>query len=52
MFSIEPRVGRDCSGVCGDGDVIVSEKPSSSSIVMLLSAAPVSSQGKRKLSTG
>ena len=51
-FSIERRAARGCSGCCGAGDVIVSEKPPSLSIMMEFSADPISSQGNRKSSTG
>ena len=51
---IERRAGRGsiAGGCCGTGGVIVSENPSSSSIVMGFSTDPSSSQGKRKSSTG
>ena len=55
-MSIERRAGRGsiAGGCCGGvfWGVIVSEKPSSSSIVMWFSADPASSHGKRKSSTG
>ena len=55
-FSIERRAGRGsiAYGCCGGvfSGVIVSEKPSSSSIVIGFSADPASYQGKRKSSTG
>ena len=52
-FYIERRDGRGSltGGCCGAGGVIVSEKPSSSSIVMGFSNDPTSCQGKRKSST-
>ena len=51
-FSIDRRAEQCCSGCCGAGGEIVSEKPSFSSNAMGFSADPVSSQRKRKSSTG
>ena len=39
-------------GALNQHEVVVSEKPPSSSFVMDFSADPSSSQGKRKMSTG
>ena len=49
MFLVERRAGRVCSGGYRAGVVIVSEKPSSSSIVMGFSADPASSQRKKEV---
>ena len=47
-FSIELRAERGCCGCYGAGGVIISDKSSSSTIVMVFSADPASSLGKRK----